>query len=202
VTADPQLHLVDTHPLPSSDPVGLDIFYLVIAATILGFLTVFQVRMNAGGLSLRSWTVFVLTFALVASLVLVLVTGPILHRLALPVLESWGIVALQLLTVAAFASTMAVLIGRWAIVPTFLLFMVLGNTSSGGAVAPPLLPSLFAFLSQWLPSGVTVTALRDAIYFPSYQHVRPVVVLVVWAVASLTAMLALSHRRRASPGIP
>jgi hypothetical protein len=200
--ADPQLRVVDTHPLPSSDPAGLDIFYLVIAATVLGFLTVFQVRLNAGGLSLRRWTGFVLSFGIAASLALVLVAGPLLHRLPLPILESWGILALQLITVAAFASAMAVLVGRWAIMPTFLLFMVLGNTSSGGAVAPPLLPSLFAVLSRWLPSGVTVTALRDGIYFPSYQHARPVVVLVVWAVASLTAMLVVSRRRRASPGIP
>ena len=200
--ADPQLRVVDTHPLPPSDPGGLDVFYLVIAATILGFLTVFQVRMNAGGLSLRKWTVFVLSFGLAASLVLVLVAGPLLHRLALPILESWGILALQVITVAAFVSTMAVLIGRWAILPTFLLFMVVGNPSSGGAVAPPLLPSLFGIVSQWLPSGVTVTALRDAIYFPSYQHVRPIAVLVVWAAACLGAMLVVSHRRRTSPGIP
>jgi hypothetical protein len=198
----PQLRVVDTRPLPPSDPAGLDVFYLVIAATILGFLTVFQVRTNAGGLSLRRWTVFVLSFGLAASLVLVLVAGPVLHRLALPVLASWGIVALQLVTVAAFASTMAVLIGRWAILPTFLLFMVVGNPSSGGAVAPPLLPSLFGFVSQWLPSGVTVTALRDAIYFPSHQHVRPIGVLVVWTAACLGAMVVLSHRRRTSPGIP
>ncbi|HEY2765045.1 MAG TPA: hypothetical protein VGJ13_13715 [Pseudonocardiaceae bacterium] len=200
--ADPQIPVVDTHPLPPSDPQGLDVFYLVIAATILGFLTVFQVRTNAGGLSLRSWTVFVLSFALAASLVLVFVAGPLLQRLALPLLESWGILALQLITVAAFASTMAVLIGRWAIVPTFLLFMVLGNTSSGGAVAPPLLPRPFAIVSQWLPSGVTVTSLRDAIYFHSDQHVRSVAVLAVWAVTSLGAMVILSHRRRASPGVP
>jgi hypothetical protein len=200
--ADPQLHLVDTHPLPPSDPAGLDVFYLVIAATILGFLTVFQVRTNAGDLSLRHWTVFVLSFGLAASLVLVLVAGPLLHRLALPILESWGILALQVITVSAFVSTMAVLIGRWAILPTFLLFMVVGNPSSGGAVAPPLLPSLFGIVSQWLPSGVTVTALRDAIYFPTYQHVRPVAVLVVWAAACLGAMVVLSHRRRTSPGIP
>ena len=200
--ADPQIRVMDTHPLPPSDPQGLDVFYLVLAATILGFLTVFQARMNAGGLSLRNWTVFVLSFALAASLVLVLVTGPLLHRLALPLLESWAILALQLITVAAFASTMAVLIGRWAIMPTFLLFVVLGNASSGGAVAPPLLPRPFAIVSQWLPSGVTVTALRDATYFHSYQQVRPVAVLAVWAVTSLAAMLVLSHRRRASPGVP
>ena len=40
-----------------------------------------------------------------------------------------------------------------------------GNASSGGAVAPPLLPQPFGFLSQWLPSGATVSALRNAIYF-------------------------------------
>jgi hypothetical protein len=200
--ADPQLRVVDIHPLPPSDPEGLDVFYLVMAATVLGFLTVFQVRLNAGGLSLRRWTVFVLSFGLAASLVLVSVAGPLLHRLALPMLESWGILALQLITVAAFASTMAVLIGRWAILPTFLLFMVVGNPSSGGAVAPPLLPSLFGIVSQWLPSGATVTALRDAIYFPSYQHGHPVAVLAVWAATCLGAMLVLSHRRRTSPGAP
>jgi hypothetical protein len=199
--ADPQLRIVDTRPLPPSDPEGLDVFYLVMAATVLGFLTVFQVRLNAGGLSLRRWTVFVLSFGLAASLVLVLVAGPLLHRLALPVLESWGILALQLITVAAFASAMAVLIGRWAILPTFLLFMVVGNPSSGGAVAPPLLPSLFGTISPWMPSGATVTALRAAIYFPSYQHVHPVAVLAVWAVVCLGAMLVVSHRRRTSPGI-
>jgi hypothetical protein len=200
--ADPQLRVVDTHPLPPSDPAGLDIFYLVIAATIIGFLTVFQVRTNASGLSLRNWTLFVLCFAVAASLVLVLVAGPLLHRLALPVLESWGILALQLVTVATFTSTMAVLIGRWAILPTFLLFMVVGNASSGGAVAPPLLPRAYGTVSQWLPSGAAVTSLRDAIYFHAYQHVQPAAVLAVWAVTSLTAMLVLSHRRRASPGIP
>jgi hypothetical protein len=200
--ADPQLRVIDTHPLPPSDPEGLDVFYLVIAATILGFLTVFQVRTNAGGLSLRRWTLFVLSLGLVASLVLVLVAGPLLHRLALPIPESWGILALQVVTVAAFASTMAVLIGRWAILPTFLLFMVVGNASSGGAVAPPLLPRLFGAVSPWLPSGATVTALRDAIYFPSYQHVQPVAVLAVWAATCLGAMVLVSRRRRTSPGTP
>ena len=95
---------------------------------------------------------------------------------------------------------MTVLIGRWAIVPTWLFFVVLGNSSSGGAVSPPLLPAPFAFLSQWLPSGATVTSLRDAIYYPSYQHARPLLVLAAWAGALFFAMLIVSHRRRTSPG--
>jgi hypothetical protein len=176
-TVDPTVRVVDTHPLPASDPNGLKLFYLMLVATIAGFLTTFQVRANAGDLSLRQSTVFVLTLAVTASLAFTLVEGPLLGLLDLPVLESWGILALQLLAVASFASLMAVLIGRWAILPTFLFFVILGNTSSGGAVAPPLLPPPLAFVSQWLPSEATVTALREATYFPAYQHAYPFVVL-------------------------
>jgi hypothetical protein len=199
---DPTVRVVDTHPLSSNDPNGLKIFYLMLVATIAGFLTVFQVRANAGGLSLRQWTVFVLALAVAASLAFAIVEGPLLGLLELPLLESWGILALQLLAVASFASLMAVLIGRWAILPTFLFFVILGNTSSGGAVAPPLLPPPLAFVSQWLPSGATVTALREATYFPSYQHARPFLVLAAWATLLFVAMLVVSHRLGRSPGDP
>jgi hypothetical protein len=198
--ADPSVRVVDTHPLASTDPNGLDIFYLMLVGTIVAFLTVFQVRANAGDLSLRRWTAFIVTFALAASLVLALLDGPVLNRLDIPLLEVWGILALHILAVASFASLMIVLIGRWAILPVWLFFVVLGNSSSGGAVSPPLLPAPFAFVSQWLPSGATVTSLRDAIYFPGYQHARPLLVLTAWAAALFAAMLIASRRRRTSPG--
>jgi hypothetical protein len=201
-TVDPTVRVVDTHPLPATDPSGLDIFYLMLVTTIIGFFTVFQVRANAGGLSLRRWTAFVVGLAPAASLALTLVDGQLLRRLELPVLESWGILALQLAAVASFTSLMSVLIGRWAVLPTWLFFVILGNSSSGGAVAPPLLPRPFAFVSQWLPSGATVTALRDAVYFGDYQHARPIAVLAAWAMALFAAMLVVSHRRGASPGVP
>ena len=201
-TADPTVRVVDTHPLGTADPNGLETFYLMLATTIVGFTTVFQVRANAAGLPLRQWTVFVVALAVAASLVFTLVEGPLLHRLDLPVLESWGILALQLAAVASFASLMAMLIGPWAILPTWLFFVVLGNSSSGGAVAPPLLPPPFAFVSQWLPSGATVTALREAVYFPTYQHAHPFVVLATWATALFAAMLVVSHRLGRSPGDP
>ena len=201
-TVDPTVRVVDTHPLPASDPNGLKLFYLMLVATIAGFLTVFQVRANAGGLSLGQWTVFVLTLAVTASLAFTLVEGPLLGLLDLPVLESWGVLALQLLAVASFASLMAVLIGPWAVLPTFVFFVILGNTSSGGAVALPLLPPPLAFVSQWLPSGATVTALREAIYFPAYQHAHPFVVLATWATLLFAAMLLVSHRLGRSPGDP
>jgi hypothetical protein len=194
---DPSVRVVDTHPLETSDPSGVEIFYLMLVATIVGSTTVFQVRSNARELSMRGWLVLIIAVALGGSLVFTLVDGPLLHRLDLPLAEIWGILALQLLTVASFARLMSVLIGRWAMLPTWLFFIVLGNSASGGAVAPPLLPQPFAYLSEWLPSGATVTALRNAVYFHAYQHARSLAVLSAWAVAAFTAMVVASHLRRA-----
>ncbi len=195
---DPTVRVVDTHPLASDDPNGVDIFYLMLVTTIIGFITVFQVRAQAGDLELRHHISFVLGLAVAASLVLTLVDGPLLRRPAGAYPEEFGILALHLVAVASFASLMAVLVGKWAIVPTWLFFVILGNASSGGAVSPPLLPQPFAFLSQWLPSGATVTSLRNAIYFRDYQHVRPLAVLGVWAVALFAVWLVVSYRREAT----
>jgi hypothetical protein len=192
---DPTVRVVDTHPLGAHDPSGLDIFYLMLVATIVGFITIFQVSASAGPLSPRGWAVFVVALALGGSLVFTLIDGPLLHRLDLPLAETWGILALHLLAVASFARLMTVLVGRWAILPTWLFFVVLGNSASGGAVAPPLLPRPFAFVSQWLPSGATVTALRNAVYFHAYQHAHPLAVLATWAALLFTAMIVAMQRR-------
>jgi len=194
---DPTVRVIDTHPLALDDPSGLDIFYLMLVATVVGTITVFQVRSQAPGLELRHHISFVVGLALVASTVLTLVDGPLLHRPAAMYPEEWGILALHVLTVASFASLFAVLIGPWAIVPTWLCFVILGNASSGGAVSPALLPEPFAFLSQWLPSGATVSALRNAIYFRHYQLARPLVVLGVWAATLFTSWILTARRRQA-----
>jgi hypothetical protein len=192
---DPQVRVVDTHPLDAHDPNGVDIFYLMLVSTVVGFIAIFQVLANAGPLSPRRWAMFVVALALGGSLVFTLVDGPLLHRLDLPVPETWGILALQLMAVASFARLMTVLVGRWAILPTWLFFVVLGNSASGGAVAPPLLPRPFAFVSQWLPSGATVTSLRNAVYFRDYQQAHPLAVLATWVVVLLAAMIARMQRR-------
>jgi hypothetical protein len=88
--SDPAVQVVDTHPLDPSDPSGVDIFYLMLVGSIVGFLTVFQVRANAGELELRHWTAWLLAFAPAAALVLTIVVGPVLGRVDLPVPETWA----------------------------------------------------------------------------------------------------------------
>jgi hypothetical protein len=155
-------------------------------------------RRASGG---RAGPAFVVLFTLATSLTLTLTlgAGPILHRLALPILESLGILALQTLTVATFTSTMLALIGRWAIIPTFLALrrarqQLVGR--SRGAAAPPV---PVGDRLRRLPSGATVTAMREAVYFHGGQHVLPFAVLAVWAATWLGLMLVVSRRRETSP---
>ena len=188
----------DLHPLPSSDPSGLAVFYLVLGSTILGFVTTFQLRANAKPLPLRDWLAFTGGLSVLGGLVLAATA----QGLGVPVVlwEAWGLLTLQMATASAFAGTAALLVGRWSILPTWLLFVVLGNTSSGGAVAPALLPEPFSALSRVLPTGSTVSALRSAAYFPGSQHLEPVLVLVAWAVVTSAVLVVVSRRRGRSPG--
>jgi hypothetical protein len=192
----------DLHPLPSQDPSGLAAFYLTIGATILGFVTTFQLRANARPMPLPPWLAFTGGLAILGSLVLVAVVKGLLHALPVPFFDGWAVVALQMLAATGVASVMSTLIGRWAIIPTWLIFVVLGNTSSGGAVAPALLPEPFSFLSRALPSGATVSLLRDAAYFPDASRAESMAVLIAWAVVAIGGLIAASRLLGRGPGTP
>jgi hypothetical protein len=186
---EPNIEVVDIHPLPPSDPQGLVSFYLTLAATIVGFVSMFQLRAVASELSLRAWLGFVVVLTVVGGLLLATVIGPIIGALQASFVELWAALSIEVAVAALVNSTMLVLFGRWAIIPTWSLFVILGNTSSGGAVSPPLLPAFYAFLGRYLPPGATVNILHGAAYFPHAQRITPFVVQGAWLLCSLAALL-------------
>ena len=195
----PELEVVDLHPLPPSDPQGLVGFYVTFVASIVGFFSAFQLVTNAKGLSLRAWLAVVLLLAVVGGLLLALATDPIIGALEGSFAELWAAVGAEIAVAALFASTMVVLIGRWAVLPTFTLFVILGSASSGGAVAPPLLPRFYELIGRFLPPGATVETLRSAVYFPDAQHWEPIVTMTIWLVGALTGLLVSSRLRGRVP---
>ena len=199
VPPDLGVQVVDLHPLPRSDPQGLTAFYVTIAATILGLVTVFQLRANAGGVGLRVWLGYLTVLSAATGLVLAFVVGPLLGALPGPYWEVALALGLQTATTASFNSLMVVLVGRWAILPTWGVFILLGNTSSGGAVAAPLLPAFFALIGRVLPTGATVTVLHEAAYFRGHQHLEPWSVLAAWFVVVGLALVAVRRWRGKSP---
>ena len=116
-----------------------------------------------------------------------------------PFPELWLALAAEVAVAALFRSTMLVLVGRWAIIPTWTLFVILGNTSSGGAVAQPLLPPFYAFIGRFLPPGATVSIVRTAVYFRRDQHLEPFIVQAVWLVGTLAALLISARRLGRGP---
>jgi hypothetical protein len=183
------LHTVDIRPLPRTDPNGMIGFYVTFAATILGFSIMFNLRAHEPQLSPRAWLAFIGILAVVGGLALTVVADRVVGALRGPFLEIWAAVAAQIAVTALLTSTMIVLLGRWAIVPAWLLFTAVGNPSAGGAVEAPLLPRLYAFCGTYLPTGATVAIVHNAVYFRDAQHLRPAVVQVVWLVGGLAALL-------------
>jgi hypothetical protein len=196
----PRIQVVDLVPLPASDPNGLTVFYVTLAATIAGFLTMFQLRANASSLSMRAWLGFVLLLALGVGFALTLATGPLIGALGGSFFRKWALLSMEVGCSALFNSAMLTVAPRWAVLPTWTLFVLLGNTSSGGAVAPPLLPAFDAFIGRWLPPGAAVEALRSVVYFPRTHPIEQVLVLVAWLAAGLGATLAATRRFGRTPG--
>lgn len=193
------VEIVDLHPLPANDPQGLAAFYLTIAATILGFVTTMQLKANIKETTLVRWSVLVAVLSVLGGLTLATVSIVVLHALAAPFAQVWTVLSMQIGVAALFNSAMLVLVRRWAIIPTWGLFIVFGNTSSGGAVAASLLPQPFALLNGVLPAGATVTALHAAAYFPQHQHWHPYLVLTAWLCASAAAMVLGARRLGRTP---
>jgi hypothetical protein len=74
--------------------------------------------------------------------------------------------------------------------------LVIGNPASAGSSAPELLPAFWRELSQLLPPGAAITALRDVVYLHGHGISRALIVLVIW-VAAGAAVVAVVQIRRA-----
>jgi hypothetical protein len=194
------LKVLDLHPLPPSDPNGLIAFYVMLGATILGFVTMFQLRANASALPLRLWVAAIAALAILGSLLLALISDPIIGALKGAFFALWVALGAQIAVAALFNATMLTLIRHWAMIPTWLFFVAFGNAASGGAVAPPLLPPFYAFIGRFLPNGATVETIRNAVYFHHAQHAQPIIVEAVWLVCCALGLAVATRLRHRTPG--
>jgi hypothetical protein len=176
----------DIRPLQKGDPRGLAIFYISLAAVITGFIGAIQLSVNAGALTPPERIAFIALYALAGGFSIAAVVDWGLGALDLPFAESWSILALTMFTSGMVFTMFNTLVGRWAVLPTWGLMVLLGNPSSGGAVSWPLLPSLLGRIGRWLPPGASVNAQHTAVYFGGHQHAFPFLVLAAWAAVSTT----------------
>ncbi|MEV6117494.1 ABC transporter permease [Streptomyces sp. NPDC052109] len=188
----------DIKPLPATDPQGLAVFYIVLGSNILGFVGAIQLGVHAQGLRPAERVATTAAYSVLGSLWICVMADWVLGVVRLPFAQSWGICALTMFTAGMIFTAFHTFLNRWALLPTWLLLVILGNPSSGGAVAWPLLPPVLGFLGRFLPPGASVNAQRNAIYFPDNQHVEPYVVLVAWCLIATSVFVVWRARHPAS----
>ncbi|MER6441896.1 ABC transporter permease [Streptomyces sp. NPDC001185] len=174
----------DVKPLQKGDPRGLALFYISLAAVIIGFVGAIQLNVNASGLRPPERVAFTAAYALLGGFTIAAVVDWLLGTLRLPFFESWMILSLTMFTTGMVYTMLNALLGRWALIPTWGVMVLLGNPSSGGAVSWPLLPSPLGTIGRWLPPGASVNAQHTAVYFREHQHAFPFLVLAGWCLVS------------------
>lgn len=184
----------DVNPLQSGDPRGLALFYISLAAVIVGFVGAIQLSVHARALNPAERIAFTVVYALLGGFVIAAVVDWWLGALDLPFVQSWLILAFTMFTSGMVFTMFNTLMGRWAMLPTWGLMVLLGNPSSGGAVSWPLLPSVLGHIGQWLPPGASVNAQHTAVYFRGHQHLFPYLVLAGWALLSCAVFWTWRHR--------
>ncbi|MDL4817400.1 ABC transporter permease [Actinomadura opuntiae] len=184
----------DIKPLQPTDPQGLAIFYISLASVIIGFVGAIQLSVHARALNAGERIFFTAAYAVLGGFAICAVVDWLLGVLDLPFRESWGICALTMFTSGMVFTMFNTLVGRWAMIPTWGLMVLIGNPSSGGAVSWPLLPSPLGLIGRWLPPGASVNAQHTAIYFHGHQHVLPFVTLAAWTLLATAVFLVWRHR--------
>ncbi|WP_373287965.1 ABC transporter permease [Streptomyces lasiicapitis] len=184
----------DLKPLQPGDPRGLAIFYISLAAVIIGFVGAIQMSVHARGLNPAERIAFTLAYALLGGFAIAAVVNWWLGAVDLPFVQSWLILSLTMFTSGMVFTMFNALVGRWAMIPTWGLMVLLGNPSSGGAVSWPLLPSALGAIGRWLPPGASINAQHTAVYFSGHQHAFPYLVLAAWALVACAVFWVWRHR--------
>lgn len=184
----------DVKPLQRGDPRGLALFYISLAAVIIGFLGAIQLSVHASGLNPAERIAFTIAYALLGGFAIAATVDWWLGAVDLPFVQSWLILAFTMFTSGMVFTMFNTLMGRWAMIPTWGVMVLLGNPSSGGAVSWPLLPSVLGHIGRWLPPGASVNAQHTAVYYQGHQFVFPYLVLAGWALGSCTVFWVWRHR--------
>ena len=194
-----RLAVDDLRPLPSHDPMGLSSFFVVFGVVIASVIFGALLYLGRSALTLSMRLTALGIYVVLAGLFTALVVDPLLGALTD---HFWQIAVLTGLLALAAASAVGAL-GSLFRLPgiglAVLLLVILGNSASGGPVPYRFLPDGFRQISQYLPSGAAVTALRHAVYFDGQEMAGSVLVLLCWAAVGLivlTTMGRLNARSR------
>ena len=195
----PAVHVTDVKPLPLKDPNGTAAFYAVIAwvfggyigATLIGLMGSprdSSKRRAAGRVGALAG------FAIVAGILSVVLLRASFDVFSGHLVALCAIAALTIFASGAATAGIQAAAGPAGTGLVILVFVILGNSASGGPFARQLLPGLWRTIGGVLPPGASVDLARSALFFDGARIAWPVLVLVVWAGLGTALAVALGGR--------
>ena len=186
------LNTVDVAPTSPGDPNGLVEFYCVVFLGIGAAVGATMLARTLGPVphlrgALKRLELMMMHTALLSASI-TLVTDVVYGALAG---HFWGLFLtlwLYVVAVCLAITGIAELAGPLASIVLIGLFIVFGNTSSGGAVPRPLLDGFFSALNPVLPQGAALSALRGVQYFGDRGLGTGLLCLTIWAAAGLVLL--------------
>ncbi|MBX6763628.1 MAG: hypothetical protein K6T51_05455 [Rubrobacteraceae bacterium] len=199
------LSVKDVKPLPGGDSRGLSSFYAVVGWVVGGYLLATAVAILRGR-NVEGWRAALgrvggfAAYAVAAGAIGAVLLEGVIGALGGPGADLAAIGALVVFATAVAAAALQALLGIAGTGIAILLFVVLGNPSSGGPYAPELLPQPWRALGILLPPGAGTTLVRNTVYFGGSHIAGALAVLAAYAMVGSVVILLAGERARRRGG--
>jgi hypothetical protein len=195
----PAVRVTDVKPLPPKDPNGTAAFYAVIAWVFGGYIgaTLIGLIGSPRSTTRRRASARIGAFAgfgIVAGILSVVMLRASFGVFSGHVVALCAIGALTIFASGAATAGIQSAAGPAGTGLVILVFVILGNSASGGPFARPLLPGLWRTIGGILPPGAGVDLARSTLFFDGARIAGPILVLVGWAGLGTVLALALGGR--------
>lgn len=195
----PAVRVTDVKPLPPKDPNGTAAFYSMIAWMFGGYIGATLIGLIGNPRATSRQRAAARIAALAGFGVVGGILSVVLLRASFDVFSGHVVALSAIAALTIFASAAATTGIQAAAGPAgtglvILVFVILGNSASGGPFARPLLPGLWSTIGGVLPPGASVDLARSALYFDGARIAGPILVLVGWTALGTLLALVLGGR--------
>ena len=195
----PAVRVTDVKPLPPKDPNGTAAFYAMIAWVFGGYIASTLIGLIGRPRSRSRRRAAARIGALAVHGIVAAILSVVILRVSFDVFSGHVVALCAIAALTIFASGAAsagiqAAAGPAGTALVILVFVILGNSASGGPFARPLLPGLWRTIGGVLPPGASVDLARSALFFDGARIAGPILVLVGWAALGTALALALGGR--------
>ena len=192
------VRVLDLKPAPKNDPLGLSPFFLALSVMIGNYIgaVFFALAFGVKPVGRRVWwrllAVSIIGLILaIGEVAVVYAIGPLQGHYVPLVLGS----VLLGLSVSYITVGLQSFLGILGTVIAILVFVILGNPSSGGPIPNQLLPWIWRTVGPYLPEGAGTDLYRNVAYFGGHNLTRPLLVMFAWLSAGVLLVLASVRAR-------